>query len=143
MTRPVTLKLDLPKLISPQIGGSRGTVVTAIARKYPSLSFVVQDLEPVVESGRKNIPPDVAERVQFMAHDFLTPQPVKNADVYYLRWILHNWPDKYCIIILRNLIPALKPGARIVVNDNVLPTPGGMSNWKETRLRYVGAMYPG
>lgn len=56
-----------------------------------------------------------------MNSDFFTPQPV-TADVYYLRWILHNWPDKYCVEILRNLRPALKPGAMIVIHEQVLPT---------------------
>jgi len=70
-----------------------------------------------------------------MAHDFLTEQPVKYADVYFFRWIFHNWSDKYCIKILRNLIPALKVNARIVINDNVLPEPGTMPIFREERLR--------
>jgi len=72
-----------------------------------------------------------------MAYDFLTEQPVSGAAVYFFRWIFHNWSDKYCIQILRNHIPALKPGAKIIINDNVLPRPGVMSKWQEDRLRYV------
>lgn len=72
-----------------------------------------------------------------MAHDFFTEQPVVGADVYLFRWIMHNWSDKYCVKILRCLIPALKPGAKIIVNDNVLPQPGEVSKWKESRLRQV------
>lgn len=73
-----------------------------------------------------------------MTHDFLLEdQPVKGADVYFFRWILHNWSDKYCVKILRGLIPALKPGAKIILNDNVLPQPGVLSRWQENRLRYV------
>jgi hypothetical protein len=80
-------------------------------------------------------PPELSDRIQFMPYDFLTPQPVKNADVYFFRWIFHNWSDKYCIQILRNHIPALKKGARIVINDNVLPEPGSLPRWREERLR--------
>ena len=72
-----------------------------------------------------------------MSHDFFTIQPVKDADVYLFRWIFHNWSDGYCIKILRNLVPALKNGAMIVINDNVLPEPGTMGLWQEERLRYV------
>lgn len=80
----------------------------------------------------------MADRVRFMTHDFLLEdQPVKGADVYFFRWILHNWSDKYCVKILRGLIPALKPGAKIILNDNVLPQPGVLSRWQENRLRYV------
>ncbi|KAK7730360.1 hypothetical protein SLS53_009060 [Cytospora paraplurivora] len=117
------------------VGGSQGFVSFAIARRFPLLSFVVQDLEPVVASAQKEAPTDLADRVKFMTHDFLTEQPVRGADVYFFRWIFHNWSDKYCIKILRNLIPALKPGAKIVINDNVLPQPGLLSRWQEERLR--------
>ncbi|KAF2972996.1 hypothetical protein GQX73_g664 [Xylaria multiplex] len=117
------------------VGGSQGHVCFAVARAFPSLSFVVQDLESVITTAAKEIPRDVAARVKFMAHDFLTEQPVHNADVYIFRWIFHNWSDKNCIRILRNLIPALKPGAKIIVNDNVLPQPGSISKWQEKKLR--------
>jgi len=96
---------------------------------------VVQDLAPVVADGPKAVPPEFVTRIKFMAHDFMTEQPVKNADVYFFRWIFHNWSDKYCIKILQNLIPALKQNARIVINDNVLPEPGILPIWREERLR--------
>jgi len=68
-----------------------------------------------------------------MVHDFFTPQPVKYADVYLYRWIFHNWSDAKCIEILQNAVPALKPGARILVNDGCLPQPGSV-RWKEERM---------
>ncbi|GAB1315686.1 6-hydroxytryprostatin B O-methyltransferase [Madurella fahalii] len=118
------------------VGGSQGFACFAIARKFPALSFIVQDLEPVIQAAEKEVPTDLADRVQFMTHDFLAEdQPVKGADVYFFRWILHNWSDKYCVKILRSLIPALKPGAKVVLNDNVLPQPGVLSRWQENRLR--------
>jgi hypothetical protein len=69
-----------------------------------------------------------------MLHDFLTPQPVRAA-VYYFRSILHNWPDKYCVKILRALIPVLEPGAKIVINDSIMPGPGTLPWDREARLR--------
>lgn len=69
-----------------------------------------------------------------MAHDFLTPQP-KEADVFLFRWIFHDWPDKYVIKILRNLVPVLKPGTRIVVNDGVMPAPGSVPLEIERKTR--------
>ncbi|KAH9884618.1 S-adenosyl-L-methionine-dependent methyltransferase [Xylariomycetidae sp. FL2044] len=119
------------------VGGSTGIVCFAVARAHPSISFVVQDQEPVVAAARLEVPADVAGRVEFMVHDFLTEQPVRGADVYLFRWIFHNWPDKYCVQILRNLIPALKPGAKIIVNDNVLPKPGTIPKMLEKRIRAV------
>jgi len=43
------------------------------------------------------------------------------AKFYYLRNILHDWPDDKAIVILKNLIPALGPESRILIDDMVLP----------------------
>jgi hypothetical protein len=119
-----------------QVGGSQGFVCVALARRYPLLTFVVQDLEPVIkEAQQQSLPSDVANRVSFMPCDFFTPQPVIGADVYFYRWIFHNWSDKYCIEILKNLIPALKKGARIIISDAILPEPGKLPKAVEGRLR--------
>lgn len=96
---------------------------------------MIEDLELAITAAQKEVPTDLAMHVKFVAHDFLTEQPVHGADAYFFRCIFHNWSDKYCIQILRNLIPALKPGAKIVINDNVLPQPGVLSRWQEGRLR--------
>jgi hypothetical protein len=73
-----------------------------------------------------------------MQHDFFTPQPVKDADIYLYRWIFHNWDDEKSISILRNLIPALKKGAMILVNDGCLPVSGTGRRNDEQLARYVG-----
>ncbi|KAI9163946.1 Grayanic acid biosynthesis cluster O-methyltransferase [Paramyrothecium foliicola] len=120
------------------VGGSQGFVCFALAKKFPSLSFVVQDLEPVIDGARTLAQSNTAEssaRVEFMVHDFLTEQPVHGAVAFIMRWVLHNWSDEYCINILKNLIPALTPGAKIIVNDTVLPPIGTMPRWREARLR--------
>ncbi|KAF2167489.1 hypothetical protein M409DRAFT_66047 [Zasmidium cellare ATCC 36951] len=99
------------------IGGSHGGVSIELAKAFPKLNFVVQDLPDVIDEAGKD---DVDGRVKFMAHDFFTEQPVKDADVYFMRFILHNWSDKYCVQILQALVPALKPGARILLNEQSL-----------------------
>ncbi|KAI4173138.1 MAG: hypothetical protein LQ343_003065 [Gyalolechia ehrenbergii] len=105
------------------VGGSHGLVSQDIAREFPALTFVVQDLPKVIEDAKAKVPAELADRVTFMAHDMSTEQPVKNADVYYFRWIFHDWSDKYCIQILRSLTPALKPGARIMFSERCLEAP--------------------
>lgn len=115
------------------VGGSNGFVSVGLASAFPQLRFVVQDFEEVVASA--NVSSDFKDRIQFIGHDFLSEQPIKNADVYLFRWIFHNWSDIYCVRILRSLIPALKRGAIILINDNVLPEPGTLDLWQEERLR--------
>ena len=77
------------------VGGGRGQVSIRIAEKVPHLSFVVQDQASVVESVLSEGGLDeVDNRVQFQAHNFFTSQPVKAADAYLFRFILHDWPDR-------------------------------------------------
>jgi hypothetical protein len=78
----------------------------------------------MIDSAPSRCPPELLSRIEFQAHDFYTPQPVKGADVYFFRWICHNQSDKYGVKMMKQLIPALKPGAKIVINDNCLPKPG-------------------
>lgn len=117
------------------VGGGRGTVATDIARALPGIRCVVQDLPDVIASAE--IPEDLRDggRLQFMAHHFFHEQPVKGADVYHLRWVLHDWPDKYAVQILQNLIPALKKGARVLVSELCLPQPCGPSPYKQRIAR--------
>lgn len=115
------------------IGGSHGDVAVSLARRFPNLRCVVQDLPEVVASA--TVPEGLEDRLSFQAHDFFTEQPVKDADVYLFKWIFHDWSDKYCIRILRALIPALKRGARIVVSEFIMPDPGVIPLYLEKRVR--------
>lgn len=82
-----------------------------------------------------SIPEELKDRVELTTHDFFTEQPVKGADVYFFRHVFHNWPDLYCIKILRALIPALKPGAKVLINDGTAPEPGSMSPFEDKLQR--------
>ncbi|CAN9235853.1 unnamed protein product [Alternaria alternata] len=72
------------------LGGSAGHDDAVLATKFPNLKIVVQDL----------------------------PEPVQ-ADIYMLKWILHDWPDVESVKILQALRPALRPGARVLFIDYV------------------------
>ncbi len=91
-----------------------------LAKSTNDLKIVVQDLPGTVEQGRKFLPFKFKERIQFVGKDFFSEQPIEGADVYFLRWILHNWSDKYAIRILQALVPAMKDGAKVLVYEAVL-----------------------
>ena len=55
--------------------------------------------------------------------------------VYYFRWIIHNYSTPYAIKLLKNLIPALKPGARIIINDICLRPAGTENAWDDQITR--------
>ena len=117
------------------VGGSHGTVAIAIAKRYPDIRCIVQDLPATIAEAPTDLPAGVGDRVSFMSHDFLTEQPVKGADIYQFRWIFHNWSDKYCVKILQALIPALKKGVKVVINDVCVPRPGEAPIVVERRIR--------
>ncbi|EGO53015.1 hypothetical protein NEUTE1DRAFT_105963 [Neurospora tetrasperma FGSC 2508] len=119
------------------VGGSHGFVDVDLAKKYRNMKFVVQDTAKTVESAPKPICEDeqVAGRIELMPHDFFQEQPTKDADVYFFRWIMHNYSTPYAVKLLKNLIPALKPGARVIINDHCLLEPGQENPWDETVMR--------
>ncbi|KAK5991391.1 O-methyltransferase lcsG [Cladobotryum mycophilum] len=111
------------------LGGSAGHDSFALARKHPNLTITIQDLAEVQPVFEKIRPAEVESQVSFMVHDFFQPQTV-SADVYLIKVILHDWPDKEAIKILRGLVPALRPGARVLFIDYV----GKQSEAEETPL---------
>ena len=54
-------------------------------------------------------------------HDFFQPQPIKNADVFFLRAVAHNWSDGHLITILTHLRDAATPETKLVIVDWILP----------------------
>ncbi|KAI1400598.1 putative O-methyltransferase [Hypoxylon fuscum] len=118
------------------VGGSHGKICIELARRFSLLSFVVQDLdEPVVRDAERQRPEELADRVRYMVHDFFTEQPIKGADVYFFRAVLHNWSDTYAVKIMQALIPALKLGAKIVLNEPVVPEPDKVLPGDAARVR--------
>ncbi|EXJ91409.1 hypothetical protein A1O1_04521 [Capronia coronata CBS 617.96] len=112
------------------VGGGHGAVSLALARATAQMKFIVQDLPNTVEQGRTLLPSELQGRLSFMEHDFFDLQPVKGADIYFMRYILHNWSDKYAARILENIVPALKDGARIVCCE-FLPGDEATTRWTD------------
>ncbi|KAL8836049.1 MAG: hypothetical protein Q9170_003062 [Blastenia crenularia] len=123
------------------VGGSHGSLSFALARTFPSLRFVVQDRPQVIAIVQENVPLELHDRVSFMAHDFFTEQPVKDADVFILKFILHDWSDKYAAMILQALVPALRDGTKVVVLEQILPVTGEMEVYQERACRYVPSSF--
>ncbi|KAH7313595.1 S-adenosyl-L-methionine-dependent methyltransferase [Stachybotrys elegans] len=100
------------------LGGSGGHDAFVLAKAFPDLDITVQDLPEAGPVFEKDVPAELKSRVRFMAHDFFKPQTVQ-ADIYMIKLILHDWPDAESIKILRGLIPALRPGSKVLFVDYV------------------------
>lgn len=115
--------IDYPGATIVDMGGGYGSVSQALAKATKHAKFVVLDLPGTVEQGRAALPKEYDGRIEFMAHDFFTEQPQafkKTPTIYFFRWIFHNWSDGYCVKILRNLIPSLDDGTRVLIYEHVL-----------------------
>lgn len=109
-----------------------------LAKAFPQLKFVVQDLPQNIESASSSLLndlPSLANRITFQGHDFFQEQTVKDADAYLLRMILHDWQPEDCVKILRRLLSAMKKSSKIIIMDVVLPTPGSVPAIYEGLLR--------
>jgi 6-hydroxytryprostatin B O-methyltransferase len=110
------------------MGGSIGHVSVEIASQHPNLTIIDQDFACLEPQFNDFVPANLKSRILFQTHDFFTHQTVK-ADVYLLKHILHDWPDVLCMTIIRNIVPAMKNGSRIVVMDGVMPEVGEAPNY--------------
>ena len=115
-------ELDKPGARVVDVGGGEGQVSAYIAQRTKSIMFLVQDRPQVIDMAKKEqLPEGIINRINFEAHDFMTPQTLQEKpDAFILRWILHDWPEAYGIKILRGLIPALKPGAKVLIYEYVI-----------------------
>ncbi|RDB21483.1 4-O-methyltransferase 1 [Hypsizygus marmoreus] len=106
------------------VGGSVGSAVLPMYKAFPHLKFVVQDLAKQVIAAegfwKEHAPEAVPSgRVKLQAHDFFTPQPVKGAAVYFLRVVIHDWPDHDAKKILQHLRDAAAPSSKLVIFDSL------------------------
>ena len=64
-----------------------------LAAEFPQLQLVIEDTKPVIDQGRSVWTSEMPQalqmgRVILQVHDFFREQPIKGADVYFLRYIL-------------------------------------------------------
>ncbi|KAF7340525.1 hypothetical protein MSAN_02124000 [Mycena sanguinolenta] len=103
-----------------------GGILVDVGSILPS-RVVNQDFGPVLEKAKvhwqENFPEHIQKNlVEFQAHDFFQPQPVKDADVFLLRHITHDWSDEKTIEILGRLCDAAKPTTHLVLIEHIVPS---------------------
>lgn len=70
--------------------------------------------------------PNDAGRFDFQVHDLFKPQPVRAA-VYIFRHIFHDWSDEDTVKMLKNLVPGLQNGAKVLVSEGIVPLDPAMT----------------
>jgi SAM-dependent methyltransferase len=103
------------------VGGGLGELISAILGKYPSMQGIVFDLPHCEEAAAMNLAASgVADRCKFISGSFFESVPA-GADAIIMKYIIHDWNDERCVQILQNCHRSLKPGARLLVVDRIMP----------------------
>lgn len=130
-------KLSPDEVLMVDVGGSSGHDLVSFREHHANIPgrLVLQDLASAIEAASANAELK-AKGIEAYQHDFFTPEPIIGARVYYLKMVLHDWPDEQCVQILANLKPALKKGySRILLNEIIIPEVG--AGWFETSVDMI------
>ncbi|XDG02454.1 hypothetical protein ABKA04_002069 [Annulohypoxylon sp. FPYF3050] len=116
------LKPDGDASVLVDIGGGTGQILQDFHKDVPQYTgrLVLQEIPEVVAAAtEKGV--GANGRIELQVHDFFAPQPIKGARAYFVRSVLHDWPDEQCQKILAHLKDAMEPGySRILISDNIV-----------------------
>lgn len=104
------------------LGGGTGTLLADLLERHSSLSGVLVELPGTIQDGMHHlVERGLAGRCQFVTGDFLKAVP-RDADIYVLKNVLHNWGQEDATCILRNCREAMRHDARLLIVERVLPS---------------------
>jgi O-methyltransferase/methyltransferase family protein len=96
------------------IGGGIGSLLVDILDAYPSCLGILYDQPRVVQQAISH------ERLEPVGGDFFQSVP-PGADAYILRWIIHDWSETEAVTLLDKVRNAMKPGARLLLLEELIP----------------------
>lgn len=117
------------------VGGNQGTLLLDILLANPGPRGTIFDLPEVIEVARRGLEGNpLADRIDFAAGDFFKSVPA-GADVYLLKHILHDWPDRECRRILERIREAIPDHGRLLVFDALLvPEAPPWAHWLDVHM---------
>ncbi|KAF2223916.1 S-adenosyl-L-methionine-dependent methyltransferase [Elsinoe ampelina] len=103
------------------MAGGRGRDVTLLTQRFPEARshVVLQDLAGTLQDLRMD-----RDKISVCAHDIFAPQPITGAEIYYTHFVLHDFSDERCVIMLNHVKAVMRPHSRILLNEIVLPEQG-------------------
>jgi 2,7-dihydroxy-5-methyl-1-naphthoate 7-O-methyltransferase len=103
------------------VGGGTGAMLAEILRTRPGIFGTLVDLpRTVARSAETFQAAGVAGRVTTVGQSFFDPLPA-GRDIYLLRGVLNDWPDRDAAAILSRCAEAARPAGRVVVLKSVGP----------------------
>jgi hypothetical protein len=103
------------------VGGGTGAMLAEILRLRPEIRGILVDLPRTVAlSAEIFAAAGVADRVTTVGQSFFNALP-PGADLYLLRGIINDWPDREATALLRRCAEAARPNGRVVILKSVSP----------------------
>jgi hypothetical protein len=103
------------------VGGGNGSLLAAVLQHHPAMRGVLYDRPDVVERARANLRQAGLEgRCAAVGGNFFESVP-EGGDAYLMRHIIHDWDDEQALTILRNCRQSIKPHARLLLVESVIP----------------------
>eukprot|EP00798_Chlamydomonas_sp_ICE-L_P025724 gene25724-11382_t len=87
------------------IGGAEGALMKTILAAVPSSDGIVFDLPLIADNAKAKDTSDLGSRVQFVGGDFFESVPA--ADLFLLKFIIHDWGNEESIKILKSCQPSM------------------------------------
>jgi hypothetical protein len=105
------------------VGGGTGSLLAEVLRAHPGVRGTLVDLpRPVAQANKIFRAAGVSDRASAMAQSFFDPLP-HGGDLYLLKSVLSDWPDREAATILKRCAGAARPSGRVVILNGVTPSP--------------------
>lgn len=103
------------------VGGGTGALLAEILRARPEVRGTLVDLPATVARSADHFrAAGVADRARARGQSFFDPLP-SGADLYLLKSVLGDWPDREAAAILARCAEAARPDGRVVILNGVSP----------------------
>ena len=118
---PITGGLEEVRAAGVDVGGGTGAMLAEILRTRPGIFGTLVDLpRTVARSAETFQAAGIAGRVTTVGQSFFDLLPA-GRDIYLLRGVLNDWPDREAAAILSRCAEAARPAGRVVVLKSVGP----------------------
>ncbi|KAL8233219.1 hypothetical protein R6Q57_002997 [Mikania cordata] len=95
------------------VGGGLGITLSMIVSKHPTIKGINFDLPHVTQHA------PLYEGIEHVGGDMF--EKVPEGDAIFMKWILHDWSDDYCLKLLKNCYNALPENGKVIIVEAILP----------------------
>jgi SAM-dependent methyltransferase len=105
------------------IGGASGTIIGALLEANAALLGTILERADVVPRAEAALAErGLSSRCRVIEGDFFKNVP--EADLFILKYIVHDWDDQQSVKLLSNCARALRPNGRVILIEWVMPEHG-------------------